>query len=458
MSASDIQPTVADIAEIPTGGSTPKSSPHRGQKRNIGLALVFLAPALILLGALLVYPVVYTVIRSFFDASGSEFVGLDKYFTMFSNDSTFTAIRNNVIWVIVAPVMCTVLGLIFAVMMEKIRWSTAFKLIVFMPMAISMLAAGVIFRGMFQEDPQIGVVNAAVVGVSDWFGGEGPSYPGAQPRDDVGITAEQGTIASDEAIEPGSTQDFPLVAIRADDVPENKAQAVEAPEPAGDQITGTIWLDVIRGGGGENGQIDDGKTGLPEMRIDAVDSKGDIAASTSSEPDGTFVLEDLESGDYTIALPSSNFDEGFQGVTWLSSTFITAVIILSYVWIWAGFAMVMISSGLSAMDRTIQDAARVDGASEWKVFTRVTAPMLMPVITVVFVTLIINVLKIFDLVYVIPPGASKPAANVIAVEMWRVSFGGGNDQGLGSALAVLLLLVVLPSMIVNVRRFKQERR
>src|SRR5699024_11472422 len=123
-------------------------------------ALVFLAPALILLGALLVYPVVYTVIRSFCDASGSEFVWLDKYITMFSNDSTFTAIRNNIIWVIVAPVMCTVLGLIFAVMMEKLRWSTAFKLIVFMPMAISMLAAGVIFRGMFQEDPQVEIVRA----------------------------------------------------------------------------------------------------------------------------------------------------------------------------------------------------------------------------------------------------------------------------------------------------------
>src|SRR5699024_8990781 len=222
MSASDIQPTVADIAETPAGGNTPQSSPqHKGRKRNLGLALVFLAPALILLGALLVYPVVYTVIRSFFDASGSEFVGLDKYFTMFSNDSTFTAIRNNIIWVIVAPVMCTVLGLIFAVMMEKIRWSTAFKLIVFMPMAISMLAAGVIFRGMFQEDPQVGVVNAAVVGVSDWFGGEGPSYPGAKPRDDAGIAAEQGSIASEDTVETGSTQDFPLVAIRADDLPEN---------------------------------------------------------------------------------------------------------------------------------------------------------------------------------------------------------------------------------------------
>jgi alpha-glucoside transport system permease protein len=110
------------------------------------------------------------------------------------------------------------------------------------------------------------------------------------------------------------------------------------------------------------------------------------------------------------------------------------------------------------VDRSCLEAARVDGANEWQVFTRITAPMLAPTITVVFVTLIVNVLKIFDLVYVIPPGESKPAANVIAVEMWTVSFGGGNDQGLGSALAVLLLVLVAPVMVMNVRRFRQEAK
>ena len=140
----------------------------------------------------------------------------------------------------------------------------------------------------------------------------------------------------------------------------------------------------------------------------------------------------------------------------MGSSFITAVIICAYVWIWAGFAMVMIASGLSALDRAVLEAARVDGANEWQVFRRITAPMLAPVLTVVFITLVVNVLKIFDLVYVIPPGEAKPAANVIAVQMWTVSFGGGNNQGLGSALAVLLLVLVLPVMISNVRRFRQQ--
>jgi alpha-glucoside transport system permease protein len=198
--------------------------------------------------------------------------------------------------------------------------------------------------------------------------------------------------------------------------------------------------------------------GLPGVRVDAVAADGSVAASAQTADDGTYVIQGLDAGaSYRIALPAANFAEGATGVPWLSATFITAVVILSYIWIWAGFAMVMIASGLSAMDRSLQEAARVDGATEWKVFTRITAPLLAPVLVVVFVTLIINVLKIFDLVYVIPPGNAKPAANVIAVEMWTVSFGGGNDQGLGSALAILLLLLVLPFMIINVRRFREER-
>lgn len=258
-------------------------------------------------------------------------------------------------------------------------------------------------------------------------------------------------------MQPGSEQDFPLVRIRAEDVPDKAGQARAAESPGADQISGTVWLDTIRGGGGTNGQIDKGKFGLPGIRVDAVAEGGTVAATAITDDSGRYVLEGLDPGEYRVSLPASNFGEGYQGVSWLSSTFITSVIILSYVWIWAGFAMVMIASGLSAMDRSLQEAARIDGANEWQVFRRITAPLLSPVIIVVFVTLIINVLKIFDLVYVIPPGASKPAANVIAVEMWRVSFGGGNDQGLGSALAILLLIVVLPSMIINIRRFRQER-
>ena len=84
--------------------------------------------------------------------------------------------------------------------------------------------------------------------------------------------------------------------------------------------------------------------------------------------------------------------------------------------------------------------------------------LLAPVLTVVFVTLVINVMKVFDLVYIIAPGPVQEDATVLATQMWLVSFGGGNNQGLGSALGVLLLLLVVPAMVFNVRRFRRSQR
>ncbi len=450
------QSAVAPVTIPPQRGGTSRPARGASRRRMFYISLGFLAPALLLLGALIVYPIVYTLIRSFYSPHGESFVGFENYATMFTNDTTFTAIKNNVIWVLVAPVACTVLGLIFAVLLDRIKWATAFKLIIFMPMAISMLAAGVIFRTIFQESPNLGVVNASIVAVHSVFTDDS-AYPGAKPRPDTGTVAVKGSIGSEAAVSPGDVQNFPLVGIRAANVPDSAAQAKEAAEPAKDAVAGTVFLDVIKGGGGTNGEIEDGKSGLPGITVDAVAADGTIAATATTDAAGRYQIRGLDDGTYTIALPAGNFDEGYQGVSWLSSALITGVVILSYIWIWAGFAMVMIASGLSAIDRSLQEQARMDGASEWKVFTRITAPLLSPVIVVVFVTLIINVLKIFDLVYVIPPGASKPAANVIAVEMWTVSFGGGNNQGLGSALAIFLLILVLPAMIINVRRFREER-
>lgn len=451
--------SVVTDTETTRGGSEQAARSPRGARlKRAGILASFLAPALVVLGALVVYPIIYTIVRSFYSRGGDEFVGFANYVTMFTNETTFTAIRNNVMWVIVAPVVCTVLGLIFAVLLEKLKWKTAFRLIIFMPMAISMLAAGVIFRGMFQENPNLGVVNAAIVGMSDAFSAEA-SYPGANVRDGFGAIADGGVIATEAEVQPGAIVDFPLTGIRQDNVPEEATEAVVAPEAGSDEVSGTVFLDVIRGGGGTNGLIEPGKNGLPGVRVDAVAPDGSVHGYAITGAGGEYVIEGLTAGeDYRIALPATNFSEGFQGLSWLGPALINAVVMLAYVWIWAGFAMVMISSGLSAMDRSLQEAARMDGASEWQVFTKITAPLLSPVIIVVFVTLIINVLKIFDLVYVIPPGASKPAANVIAVEMWTVSFGGGANQGLGSALAILLLMLVLPSMIINVRRFREERR
>lgn len=118
------------------------------------VAAVFLLPALVLLGALVVYPIGYSVYRSFFDQAGTGFAGFDNYTALFTDDTILTAVKNNAIWVVFAPTVATALGLIFAVLTERIRWGTAFKLIVFMPMAISMLAAGIIFRLVYDQAPE----------------------------------------------------------------------------------------------------------------------------------------------------------------------------------------------------------------------------------------------------------------------------------------------------------------
>jgi alpha-glucoside transport system permease protein len=129
---------------------------------------------------------------------------------------------------------------------------------------------------------------------------------------------------------------------------------------------------------------------------------------------------------------------------------------IAYTWVWAGFAMVVIAAGLAAIPRDLLEAARTDGASEWQVFRRITIPLLAPVLTVVFITMLIYVLKVFDIVVAIAPGSVQDDANVIALAMWRTSFGGVNDFGLGSAIAVFLFLLVIPILLLNIRRFRRE--
>jgi alpha-glucoside transport system permease protein len=128
----------------------------------------------------------------------------------------------------------------------------------------------------------------------------------------------------------------------------------------------------------------------------------------------------------------------------------------AYIWIWAGFAMVVIAAGLAAIPRDTLEAARTDGATEWQVFRRITVPLLAPVLSVVFITMLINVLKVFDIVIALAPGSVQDDANVIALDMWRTSFGGISDFGFGSAIAVFLFVLVIPILALNIRRFRRE--
>jgi ABC-type sugar transport system permease subunit len=418
------------------------------------VAALFLLPALALLGALVVYPIGFTIWRSLYDAAGSGFVGLKNYGSVFTDHSTLTAVKNNAIWVAVAPAVATALGLIFAVLTERVRWGTAFKLIVFMPMAISMLAAGIIFRLVYEHDPGRGVANAVIVGVHDTFA-KASAYPGARPRPggDLAATAG-GSYTAKSSVRAGVAAGLPLIGIPAAKLPAGTQDARAA--PAGPGVTGTVWLDFKPGGGGRTGVVDPGEKALKGVKVEAV-KNGRVVASAKSAADGTFALPAVADG-ARLRLPASNFAEQYGGIDWLGPSLVTPAIIGAYVWMWAGFAMVLIAAGLAGLPRELLEAARVDGANEWQVFRKVTVPLLAPVLAVVLVTLMINVLKIFDLVYIIALGPSMSDANVLALQMYLSSFGGNNDQGVGSAIGVLLLLLVLPVLVFNIRRMRRERR
>ncbi|MEU2715694.1 sugar ABC transporter permease [Streptomyces sp. NPDC007205] len=429
---------------------------RRGRRRARLVALLFVFPALLLLGALVVYPVLFSVGRSFFDASGTRFVGGDNYTEMFRDPATLKAIRNTTIWVVVAPALLTGLGLILAVLVEKVRWATAFKLLLFMPMAVSFLAAGIIFRLAYDEDPHKGVLNAAVVSVHDAFKGTS-SYPTARGRPGPLTQDKDGSWSTTAS--SGHSVTLPMVGVLPKDLPKDASPAYPAAgrKAATGELRGVVYLDFTPGGGGRQGKVDPKESGLPGMKVEAV-RDGAAVASTTTAADGSFRFSGLHPGPYTVKLPESNFAPPYQGVSWLGPTLVTPAIIGAYLWIWTGFAMVLIGAGLSTLPRDALEAARMDGANEWQIFRRITVPLLAPVLTVVFVTLVINVMKVFDLVYIIAPGPVQEDATVLATQMWLVSFGGGNNQGLGSALGVLLLLLVIPAMVFNVRRFRSSQR
>jgi alpha-glucoside transport system permease protein len=428
---------------------------RRRRSETTWLTALFIGPALLMMLCLVCYPIVYTVWLSVHSANGSRFVGLDNYVKMATAAETRKAITNNVIWVVVAPSVVTALGLIFAVLTERVRRASALKLILFMPMAISFLSAGVTFRLVYDENPERGALNAAIVSVHDVFAPPSKYY-GSSVRDSPGITkTADGGYQTAAAVPVGSPVSLPLVGLPADRMPADAATA--EPPAAGPGLHGVVWLDFTRGGGGTAGAVDPTEKGLPGMKVEAL-SGAKVVATTTTDAAGRFSFTDLTTGSYTVRLAADNFTEPFRGLTWLGPGLITPAVIGSYIWIWAGFAMVLISAGLAALPREALEAARVDGATEWQVFRRVTIPLVRPVLVVVLVTLTINVLKIFDLIYVLAPESSQDDANVVALEMYRVSFGGGLDYGLGSALAVLLFVLVLPAMLFNIRKLRRDQR
>jgi alpha-glucoside transport system permease protein len=291
-------------------------APQKSQRRI--RPWLWLGPALGFLGFFLIYPTIRTIIRSLQGRSDLRptWVGLRNYAWFFTNSDARGALLNNVLWVVVLTVFTVGIGLIIAVLVDRVRYEAWAKSIIFLPLAISMVAASVIWKFMYDfkppGEPQTGTVNA----IGGVFG--------------------------------------------------------LAPIP---------WLQQ------------------PLLHV------------------STFAL---------IAI---------------------------MVWMWTGFAMVIISAALKGIDPELLEAARLDGASEWQVFRTVTFRLLGPTLAVVSTTMVITSLKTFDIVYTLTAGNydTDVIANLMVKEMFTIG-----DFGRASAVAVVLLLAIVPVMAFNIRQFRSQ--
>jgi alpha-glucoside transport system permease protein len=285
---------------------------------------LYLAPALVIMLVFVVFPLFSTLTLSLTDKTGTQSAALscvagepcwgmfENYRYAVINPEMTTALRNNALWLLLMVPATVAIGLLIAVLADRVRYESLAKAIIFMPMAISFIGAGIIWGFMY---------------------------------------------------------------------------AIES------------------GGGAQTGLLNAVVTGL-----------------------------------------------GGQPVAWMSDPAVNNLALMAVgTWLWAGFCMTILSAALKGLPGEVLEAARVDGANEVQVFFRVMLPMIWPTVLVVTTTMIINVLKIFDIVFVMTGG--NFGTEVIANRMFKLIV---TDVGRSTAIAVLLVALTIPVMIYNMRRFREQ--
>ena len=285
---------------------------------NWTVAIAFVGPALAALLLGLIWPGISTLIQSFYgrspwyDPERSEFVGFDNFSTLFTTSEFQVVLRNTLIWVILVPLVAVTLGLLYAVLIDRTRGEALSKGLIFLPMAISLVGASIIWRFVYEyrapARPQIGLANQILV----WLG--------------------------------------------------------------------------------------------------------------------------LEPYQFLINIPWN-----------------TIFLIVVMIWIQTGFAMTIISAAIKAIPDDIIEAARLDGVSGLRMFRYVTVPSIRPALLVVWVTITMTTLKVFDIVRTMTGGNFQ--TSVVANEFYTQSFR-QFDFGLGAALAVLLFVIVIPVVVYQVRQLR----
>jgi len=275
----------------------------------------FIGPPIALVTFGLVYPAINTFLLSFKDPQGEAWVGLANYKWIFTDPEGLLNVRNTAIWVLFTPILSVSIGLIYALLIDKMKRESLAKIFVFLPMAISGVAAAIIWKFVFaykaNRFEQIGLLNA---------------------------------------------------------------------------ITKKL---------------------------------------------------------------------GFETQQWLlNAPWNTFLLIMVMIWVQAGFAMVVLSAAIKGIPNDMIEAARLDGVSAWQMFWKITLPTVRPSVIVVFVTITIGVLKVFDIVRVMTGGNYD--TSVVANGMYFYSFV-GNQQGWGSGLAVFLFVLVTPVVFYQVRQLRRQR-
>ncbi|TYL49243.1 carbohydrate ABC transporter permease [Marinomonas sp. IMCC 4694] len=289
--------------------------PARGENisRNINRAArirpwLFLLPTALLLTVYLLYPVVGSFYRSLFNRDGDVFIGFDNYTTFFGAADFQTAFLNNAMWALVVPALSTFLGLVIAQLTDHLKWGNIAKSIIFMPMAISFVGASLIWKFVYANDADIGLINAV--------------------RDSFGLEA----------------------------------------------------IDVLQ-------------------------------------------------------------------IPFWNNLFLMIIL----VWVQTGFAMVILSAALRGIPDETIEAAIIDGANPFQVFFKIQIPQITSTIVVVWTTITILVLKVFDIVYAMTGGNFD--TQILPSYMMQFMF---RDDGRATAVAVVIMIIVSPVMIQNVRQARRE--
>jgi alpha-glucoside transport system permease protein len=141
----------------------------RSRRGELIQTVVFVLPAAALIAVGLLYPGIRTIFESFRDQASREFVGIDNYKTIFTNSDQLTVLRNTAVWVILTPILATFIGLVYAVLIDKARIEAVAKALIFLPMAISLVGASLIWKFVYDyratENEQIGLANAILKAV-----------------------------------------------------------------------------------------------------------------------------------------------------------------------------------------------------------------------------------------------------------------------------------------------------